>query len=176
MTKREAAAAVVAALNNADHTLIGDPRKKGYRIAFGFAELKEALPFARQLALLGITPHTTIKHDAFGWPVLTSVNVLGKDDQRGLYEGLASQLDTPQAEALGALVLARGSVPDDILERMVMARTRGWKPVKIAQKMNEEGIIAGMGGVRWTPQKVKKALAEYDKQHGPWSGAIDPEA
>jgi hypothetical protein len=48
---------------------------------------------------------------------------------------------------------------------MLAARDRGWKFAKIADKMNEQGIIAGMGGVRWTPQKVRKALTEYDKKN-----------
>jgi hypothetical protein len=32
--------------------------------------------------------------------------------------------------------------------------------------MNELGVIAGMGGKRWTSQKVRKAVAAYEERHG----------
>jgi len=32
--------------------------------------------------------------------------------------------------------------------------------------MNELGIIAGMGGIRWTPKKVRAALFEYERRLG----------
>jgi hypothetical protein len=37
-------------------------------------------------------------------------------------------------------------------------------PNQIAERMNELRVIAGMGGKRWTAQKVRKALAEYARR------------
>jgi len=176
LKRREAVAAVAAALNDVDCAEIGDPRKKQYRVEFRFAELKKAFEFARQLAILGIVPTTTIDHDKFGDPVVAGVRIYGKGEQHRLFEGFKGQLEEGQLRRLEMLVLARGPIPDEIVERMVAARKRGWNCLKIAEKMNEQAIIAGMGGVGWTALKVKHALAEYDKQHGPWSGAEDPES
>jgi hypothetical protein len=175
LTVSNAVAAVAAALNDAGRALIGDPRKRQYKVAVQFAQLKEAFEFARQLARIKIVPSTTIVHDEmFGAPVAAIVNVYGKDDQRRLLELLASRLDESPRTKLSDLVLARSPIPDGIVERMVQARERHWNFAKIADKMNEQGIIEGMGGVRWTPQKVKQALAQYNKKHRPWSGAVEP--
>jgi hypothetical protein len=174
MTHQEAVATVVAAFNDPDRTQIGDPREGKYHIGVQFTNLKDAFDLARRLARLGIIPRTTVLHDdMFGEPVVALVNIYGKEDQRKLLDGLRSKLNELQLERFERLVLARGPIPEDIIERMVKARALGWKVSKIAEKMNEQGIITGMGK-RWTPTKVKNALAEYDKKHGPWSGAVEP--
>jgi hypothetical protein len=161
----DAVAAVAAALNDADRALIGDPRERQYKVAVQFAQLKESFEFARQLARLGIIPSTTILHeDMFGEPAASVVNIHGKEAQRALLKQVGRKLDEPRLKKLQDLVLARGPIPEDILERTAKARERGWSYLKIASKMNELGIIEGMGGVRWTPQKVKKALAQREEQ------------
>jgi hypothetical protein len=30
--------------------------------------------------------------------------------------------------------------------------------------LNGQGIIAGMGGIRWTAKKVRAAIAEYERR------------
>jgi hypothetical protein len=130
-----------------------------------FYDLKSAFQFARQLARLGVIPQTTVLHDRLlGAFVVALVNIYGKEDQRRLLEVVRPKLNEPRRQALEDLTLARGPIPHDILERMVKARERGWRPAKIALKMNEQGIIAGMGGVRWTSKKVRTALAQYDER------------
>jgi hypothetical protein len=156
---------VLAALNDPDRTLIGDPRERVYKVAFQFGTVKEALELARQLAMIGIVPRTMIDHDEFGLPLLAQVTIWAKDDQRRLLEGAPETLDESQHQKLEDLVSARGPIPEDILERMVQARERGWSSARTASKMNEQGIIAGMGGVRWTARKVKAALVDYDERH-----------
>lgn len=103
----------------------------------------------------------------FGQPVVAYTHIYGKEDQRKLFDRLQSKLNEPRRDLFERLVLARGPIPEDILDRMVKARQRGWKFSKIAEKMNEQGIIAGMGGIRWTAQKVTKALGHYDRRVAP---------
>lgn len=166
---------IAAAINDPNRTVIGDPRNKQYKVAVQFASIKEAVLFAKHLVPLGVEPSSTIIHEKmFGDPLGAIVNVYGKESQRRLLRLVADQLHERPRKQLEDLVLARGPIPDDILERMVKARERKWSPAKTAEKMNEQGIIAGMGGARWTAPKVKKALASYDEQHGPWSGAVEP--
>lgn len=100
----------------------------------------------------------------FGEPVASVVNIHGKEAQRKVLTHVGPKLNEPRLKKLQGLVLARGPIPEDILERMASARKRGWNCRKTAEAMNKQGIIEGMGGVRWTPQKVKKALTEYDKK------------
>jgi hypothetical protein len=160
-----ARAVIAAALNDRDRSQIGDPREKQYKVAVRFESIKEALVFARQLAPLGIAPSTTIIHDEVsGYALGAVVKIYGKEAQRTLLDLVCSDLDEPRREQLQDLVLARGPIPEDHLERMAKGRARGWSHSKIAEKMNKQGIIAGMGGVRWTPQKVKNHLKKYDER------------
>jgi hypothetical protein len=39
-------------------------------------------------------------------------------------------------------------------------------PARQADELNELGIITGMGGKRWTAQKVRKAVAEHERRRG----------
>jgi hypothetical protein len=161
---QHAMAAIVDALNDADHTLIGDPREGVYKVAFT-SKLKEAMERARQLAKIGIIPRTSIEHDSFGTPVRAQVTIYAKDDQKHLFECTQTRLSREQRQRLEDLVLARGPIPDDILEKIWISHQRGRKLNQIANRMNELGVIAGMGGRRWTVQKVRKALAEYERRH-----------
>ena len=45
-----------------------------------------------------------------------------------------------------------------MLENIRKSHQAGRSPYKIASRMNELGVVAGMVGVRWTAKKVKKAL------------------
>ena len=159
-----AMAAIVDALNHADHTLIGDPREGVYKVAFG-SDPKEAMERARQLARIGIIPTTTIEHDSFGFPMWAQVTIYAKGDQEHLFECTHDRLSREQHKRLEDLVLARGPIPDDILEKIWISHHRGGRKLnQVAERMNELGVIAGMGGKRWTGQKVRKALAEYERR------------
>jgi hypothetical protein len=160
---REAAAAVAAALDDPKRSLIGDPSEGRYwGVSLITSEMKEAMQFARQLAGLGIIPTTNITHDQFGNPALAHVHVYRRDEQEALLEIVQEALSEPRRRALTDLVLARGPIPEDILEKIWISHHRGGRrPGQIAERMNELGVIAGRRK-RWTAQKVQKALAEYE--------------
>ena len=166
MDYQHALAAIVDALNDVDRTVIADPREGAYRVAFG-SNPSEAMERARQLARIGIIPRTSIEHDSFGTPVWAQVTIYAKGDQKQLFELTQTRLSREQRQRLEDLVLARGPIPDDILEKIWVSQQRGRKPNQIADRMNELGVIAGMGGKRWTAQKVRKALAEYERRRDP---------
>lgn len=158
-----AMAAIVDALNDADHTLIGDPREGVYKVAFG-SRPKEAMERAKQLARIGIIPTTSIEHDSFGTPDWAKVTIYAKSDQKHLFECTETRLSREQRQRLEDLVLARGPIPDDILEKIWISHQKGRKVNQIANRMNELGVIAGMGGRRWTAKKVRNALADYERR------------
>jgi hypothetical protein len=84
-------------------------------------------------------------------------------DQRRLFEVLESRLDPERHQRLEDLVLARGPIPDNILKRIRRA-SEIWSADRIAEALNGQGIIAGMGGIRWTAKKVRAALVEYERR------------
>jgi hypothetical protein len=160
----QAVAAIVDALNDVDRAVIGDPREGVYRVAFGTSDMKEAMERAKQLARIGIIPRTSIEHDSFGFPMWAQVTIYAKGDQEHLFECTHDRLSREQHKRLEDLVLARGPIPDDILEKIWISHQKGRKLNQIASRMNELEVIAGMGGIRWTGQKVRKALAEYERR------------
>jgi hypothetical protein len=162
---QHALAAIVDALNDADHTLIGDPREGVYKVAFTTSNMKDAMERARQLAKTGIIPRTSIEHDSFGTPIAAQVTIYAKGDQKHLFECTETQLSREQRQRFEDLVLARGPIPDEILEKIWISHHRGGRKLnQIAERMTELGVIAGMGGKRWTGQKVQNALAEYERR------------
>jgi hypothetical protein len=160
---QHALAAIVAALNDVDQAVIDDPRQGVYRVAFGTSNMREAMERAGQLAAIGIIPRTSIEHDSSGTPILAHVTIYAKGDQKHLFECTQTRLSREQRQRFEDLVLARGPIPDDILEKIWISHHRGGRKLnQIAERMTELGVIAGMGGKRWTAQKVRKALAEYE--------------
>jgi hypothetical protein len=164
---REAVAAIAAALDDAERSLIGDPREGVYKVSLISTDMREAMQYAKQFARLGVIATTTISHDDLGRPVLAHVNVYDKGAQNRLLEIVQSKLTQPRRQRLEDLVLARGPIPNDILKRIATAHDRGMRPQTIAGKLNQLGIVAGMGGKGWTAKKVKAALAEHERQLQP---------
>jgi hypothetical protein len=161
----ESAAAIAAALDDAKRSLIGDPREGVYKVSFTTNDMKEAMTIARQLARIGIVPTTTISHDVqFGHPIVAHVNIYSKNDQRRLLNVTESKLKPEQCKRLSDLVLARGPIPDDIIKRICNAHERRMSVSKIAQKLEEHEIVAGMGGKGWTPRKVRAALRKCEQR------------
>jgi hypothetical protein len=161
----EAAAAVAAVLDDPERSLIGDPREGVYKVSLiSTANMKEAMQFAKQLARVGITPTTTLYHDDFGFPLQAYVNVHPHSDQRHLFELVEKALSQPRRQALEDLVLARGPIPEELLERIWRASDRGLTPHQIAAKMNELDIMPGRRGKGWTAKKVKAALSAYEER------------
>jgi hypothetical protein len=146
-------------------SLIGDPREGVYKVSFTTNDMKEAMTLARQLARIGIVPTTTISHDVqFGAPIFAHVNIYAKTDQKCLFEITESKVDQARRKQLEDLVLARGPIPEEIVEKIAISAERGRTPEQIAAKMNQVGIIAGMGGIRWTGKKVRAALDDYRRR------------
>jgi hypothetical protein len=160
----EAAAAVAAVLDDPERSLIGDPREGVYKVSLISTDMREAMLFAKQLARVGIIPTTTIYHDDFGFPLQAYVNVHPHSDQRHLFELVEMALSQPRRQALEDLVLARGPIPEELLERIWKASDRGLTPHQIAAKMNELDIMPGRRGKGWTATKVKAALSAYQQR------------
>jgi hypothetical protein len=160
----EAAASVAAALDDAERTLIGDPRAGVYKVSFITTVMKEAMQYARQLARLGIIPTTMITHDQFGHPILASVNIWSNADHAALLEVIKPKLGPARAEELEDLVVARGPIPDELLEKIWKSHKGGRASHQIASKMNELDVMPGRGGRGWTAKKVRDALAEFKRR------------
>jgi hypothetical protein len=126
--------------------------------------MKRAMERARQLATIGIIPRTSIAHDSLGFPDWAQVTIWPAGDQKRLFECTEARLCRDQRQRFEDLVLARGPIPDDILEKIWISHQGGRKPNQIAERMNELEVIAGMGGKCWTVQKVRKALDEYKRR------------
>jgi hypothetical protein len=164
-TATGAVAALAAALNDANRSLIGDPRRGSYAVSFRTKDINEARRLAKHLESLGLNARTNIRFDDRGEPTLAFVVLYDAADQRRLLEALESRLDPRRHQRLADLVLARGPIPDDLLERIqALSELPSWSADRIAQQLNGEGIIAGMGGIRWTAKKVRAALAEYERR------------
>jgi hypothetical protein len=159
-------AALGSALNDANRSLIGDPRRGSYAVSFRTKDMKEARRLADHLASLKLNPQTNVRCDDRGEPTLAYVVLYDADEQRRLLGVLESRLDPDRRRRLEDLVLARGPIPDDLLQRIWAASERlAWNAEdRIAEQMNKQGIIAGMGGVRWTAKKVRAALDEYERR------------
>jgi hypothetical protein len=160
----EAVAAIAAALNDPKRSLIGDPRQQVYKVSLITMDMREAMQFARQLARVGVTPKTTIEHDQSGGPARAEVTIWSKGDHRALLEAVQAKLASRRQKQLEDLVLAFEPIPAELLERIARADERGMSPRQIAVKLNELGIMTGMGGKRWTCQKVKKALDQHARR------------
>ena len=168
----EGVAYLATALNNADRSIVGDPRRGSYAVSLKTKDMDEARQFAKHMASLGLEPRTNVRRDEQGQPILAFVTLYDADDQRRLFETIEGHLGPHRRQRLENLVLARGPIPDDILERIWNAsELHRWSAQTIATKMNELGILAGMRGIRWTAKKVRAALAEYQQR-----GVQQPEA
>jgi hypothetical protein len=161
---REAAAAVAAALDDPERSLIGDPRQGLYKVSLVSSDMREAMEFAKQLARLGISPTTTITHDELGQPLMAYVNVYAVDAQKALLEIVQAKLSEKRRQALADLVLARSPIPDELLEKIWTSHERGRTPYQIATRMNERDVMPGRGGKGWTAKKVQAALSEFQRR------------
>jgi len=156
-------AALAPALNDANRSLIGDPRRGSYAVSFRTKNMNEARQLAEHLASLGLNARTNVRYDDRGERTLAYVVLYDAADQQRLFEVLESRLDPERHQRLEDLVLARGPIPDDILKRIWRA-SEIWSADRIAEALNGQMIIAGMGGIRWTAKKVRAALAEYERR------------
>jgi hypothetical protein len=152
-------AKIVTALNDANRSMIGNPRRGTYAVSFITKQIEETEAFSQILASLGLEVRINRKHDELGQLQFAYVVLYRAPDQKRLFEVVEGQLEPNRRERFEQLVLARGPIPEDIIEKIHKVDQRGWSLERIASRMNEAGIIAGMGGHQWTPKKVKAVLA-----------------
>jgi hypothetical protein len=154
-------AILAAALNDSERSLIGDVRRGSYSVSIRTPDMTEAERFAATLTELGLTVQTNYKRDRGGTPTLALVTLYDANDLKQLFDLVEGELEPERRKRLGDLVLARGPIPDEVLDFMWGAcERRRLSDDEIAEELNELGIIAGMKGKRWTGKKVKQALAD----------------
>jgi len=161
---RDAAAAVAAALDDPERSLIGDPRRGNYKVSLISTDMREAMQYAKQLTRVGISPTTTITHDEFGQPLIAYVNLSAMKALKALLETVEAALSEPRRQALDDLVLARSPIPDGLLEKIWTSHERGRTAHQIATRMNELDVMPGRGGKGWTAKKVQEALSEFRRR------------
>jgi hypothetical protein len=153
------AASVAAALNDPKRSRIGDPDRNTWAISFtprSDRELKEVSHDLDQLRVRHQINH--IGGDGPAGSLIAYVAIYDLEEQRKLLSAVRDQLEPSRSDAFEKLVLARGPIPDDILAKMVSTIGYGKDYEYLADKMNELGIVAGRGK-KWTPNKVRKAVA-----------------
>jgi hypothetical protein len=161
----EAVAVLAAAFNDVDRSLIGDPYRRGSNgVGIETQDIDEALALARHLATLQVQVRSTLEHDSEGNVAAARVVVHDASDQKRLFEALEHQLDPEHRQRFKDLVLARGPIPDDILENIWRSYRGGRNPHQIANSMNDQAVISGMGELGWTVTKVRNALTEYERR------------
>lgn len=153
----------MAALNDPSRARISDPRRGNYHVSIATADVHEATELAEGLDLLDVVFQANYPRDRDGRPRGVFLAVYEHDSQKRLLEAIRNELTESRRSALETLVLARGPIPTDILERIWRAfNLNGWEAEAIAVKMNELGIVAGMGGIGWTVRKVRAAIEQYE--------------
>ena len=161
----DSVAVLVAAFNDVNRSLIGDPRRRGRPgVGIETQNLEEVQVLAGHLTSLELQVQTTIQHDSGGNVGSALVAIYDASDQKRLFEALEHQLDSGRRQQFEDLVLARGPIPDDILENIWRSYQGRRTPHQIASRMNDLGVIAGMGQIRWTATKVERALNEYERR------------
>lgn len=163
-------AAIAAALNDPDQSLIGNPREGVYKVAFTTSTVQAAVEFARLLARIGITPTTVVTHDQFGNPEGAAVTIRSLSDLTGLLNATGTSLRPERLEELRTLVLARKPIPDETLERIWNAHQRGMSDIRIRDELDRGGFIEGSGKA-WTVRKVRAARRAYEERLQPQEAA-----
>lgn len=59
-------------------------------------------------------------------------------------------------KASGVRLGRPGSLPADIVQRIISERSRGTTLAVIADRLNDEGVPTAQGGLRWYPATVRK--------------------
>ena len=88
------------------------------------------------------------------------MTIYGREGQRRLLETFGTLLDGSRLLQLEDLVAARGPIPEGILRRIGATIDAGKSYDYVADALNRHGVIAGMGGRRWTATKVRRAVTE----------------
>jgi hypothetical protein len=150
---------LAAALNDPRRVRLGNPKRNTWSISFTPRSGEELDRLADDLNQLGVKHQINYRSgEGPAGAVVAYVAIYDLEEQRKLLEAVRDQLDASVSSAFENLVLARGPIPDDVLARMEATIERGEDYEYLAERMNELGIVAGMGGRKWTPKKVRKAV------------------
>ncbi len=151
------ASPLAAALNDRSRTRIGNPRRGTFHLSIAVHDTTEATELGKQLDLVGATYQANFKRNSDGTPTMAFLAIYSLGDQQRLLGALQASLDPDARHALETLVAARGPIPDEIVHRIRDYRSMGKDPGWIATRMNEAGIVDGMGRRGWTAAKVTRA-------------------
>jgi Recombinase len=149
---------LAAALNDPQRTRLGNPDRNTWTVTFFPRSADQIYRLTRDLDQSGVkiqVNHRSGEHQA--GEIIAYVVIYDLEEQRKLLELVRDQLSESRGEAFEKLVLARGPIPDDVLERMINTINNGKSYEYLAEKMTERGIVAGRGQ-KWTPNKVRKAV------------------
>jgi hypothetical protein len=149
---------IVAALNDPGRSRIGDPRRGSYAVSFITRDAKEAQALEKALAALDLLAMIEYKHEPDAGELIY-VSVWDVGDQRRLFRMVEDQLSQGRRELFQQLVRARGPILPALLEKIKQAHEQGRSPAKIAEELNELGVLDGMKGKTWTTRRIEAALA-----------------
>jgi hypothetical protein len=150
---------VAAALNDPRRSRIADPRKGTSALAFPSADVRELACLAQALDSLGVVYQTNYSRaELVDRAERAFLTIYDREDQKRLLEDVGKLLEGSRARTLEDLVAARGPIPEPTLRRMEVTIERGMSHAYLADALNREGIITGMGTRKWTEKKVRAAL------------------
>jgi hypothetical protein len=162
----EAVSNLAARLNDVRRTRIADHRQNNWTVSFVSTDVHELASLATALEALGIEyqtnyaraedPRRAERHRAF-------LAIYDHQGQTQLLEAVRPLLAGPRLLKLEELVAARGPLSDELLRRMTATIAFGKDHAYLADGLNRQGIIAGMGGHKWTARKVRKALTQWER-------------
>jgi hypothetical protein len=156
-------ALLAAALNDPSRSQIGNPRTGPYHVSFMAADYDELSALEHALRASGVQSQT---NPAPARPFVAYVAVYKREDRRRLYEVVEAKLEPERRKRLDDLIRAFGPIPPELRERMRATIAVGKSYEYLAAKLNEQGIVDGMGGTPWTAKSVKKALAQQSGHAG----------
>src|SRR4051794_35142113 len=170
ITTNRSVSPLAAALNDNTRVRIGNPRRGTFAISIATAETRQAMDLAAQLDRLEVDYQTNFRRDAHGSPHTAFLTIYELDSQRRLLDALGDDLSAERYATLELLVRARGSVPQRLLRRIDATVALGKSYGYIAERMNHERHIDGMGR-GWTTKKLRQLhrtyLEDRDREEAP---------
>jgi hypothetical protein len=161
-TNYSGASPLVAALNDAARTRIGNPWRGTYQISIATDDVHETTAIAERLDGLDITYQANYRRDRKGRPKQAFLAIYDLASQQRLLEACGKELQEARRTALDTLVRARGPIPDELMQKIRASSEFGRSEAYIAERMNQLQIVDGMGGKGWTVKKVQAALSKDD--------------
>jgi hypothetical protein len=140
---------LIDVLNDGSRTRIGDPWRGSYHVAIDVTDRPDVHELREQLAALGVTHQVNVG-------VRDRIAIYDPASIKKLLE-LGEQLEPRIHKKLDELVRARGLIPDTIVNGIHWYLDEGKDPEWIAARMNTQRLVDGLGGTKWTADKVLQA-------------------